>query len=192
MLDVIIFLGSPGSGKGTQALKLSKQFGFKHISIGDVLRSNVEDRTDLGLSAKKFMQNGDLVPDDVIIGMVESSFKTYLSPVSNTTKVIFDGFPRTKSQAISLDSKIQAFGLRLISVVFLDVPDSVVHDRLISRGRNDDSPDLVSNRLRVYKDLTEPLLEYYKTKRILTKIDGDRSPDIVFSNLVDVIELKVK
>ena len=162
------------------------------MSIGDVLRSNVEDRTDLGLSAKKFMQNGDLVPDDVIIGMVESSFKTYLSPVSTTTKIIFDGFPRTKSQAISLDSKIQAFGLRLISVVFLDVPDSVVHDRLISRGRDDDSPELVSNRLRVYKDLTEPLLEYYKTKGILTKIDGDRSPDIVFSNLVDMIELKVK
>ena len=192
MLDVIIFLGSPGSGKGTQALKLSKQFGFKHISIGDVLRSNVEDRTDLGLSAKKFMQNGDLVPDDVIIGMVESSFKTYLSPESNLTKIIFDGFPRTKSQAISLDSKIQAFGLRLISVVFLDVPDSVVQDRLISRRRDDDSPELVSNRLRVYKDLTEPLLEYYKTKGILTKIDGDRSPDIVFSNLVDMIELKVK
>ena len=149
MLDVIIFLGSPGSGKGTQALKLSKQFGFKHISIGDVLRSNVEDRTDLGLSAKKFMQNGDLVPDDVIIGMVESSFKTYLSPESNLTKIIFDGFPRTKSQAISLDSKIQAFGLRLISVVFLDVPDSVEDLFELLAGRTAQQQIDIIQRIRV-------------------------------------------
>ena len=185
MLNVIIFLGSPGSGKGTQAAKLSSAFDYKHISIGDMLRDNVERKTDLGLKTSEFIDSGELVPDDLIIQVVGKFFEDFSS--NKDGKVILDGFPRTKPQAIALEKIINDLDISLTSVIFLNVQDDEVMSRLSERGREDDSPELVLNRLNVYKNQTEPLLEYYKNKNILNEIDGNKLPELVFAEISELI-----
>ncbi|MEC7880416.1 MAG: adenylate kinase [Chloroflexota bacterium] len=185
MQNVIIFLGSPGSGKGTQASKLSNSFDYKHISIGDMLRDNVEKQTDLGLKASEFIDSGTLVPDDLIIQVVGKFFEDFAS--NKDGKVILDGFPRTQPQAIALEKIIKNLDIILTSVVYLNVQDDEVISRLSERGREDDSPELVLNRLNVYRDQTEPLLEYYKNKNILNEIDGNRLPELVFAEISELI-----
>ena len=185
MLNVIIFLGSPGSGKGTQAAKLSNAFNYKHISIGDMLRNNVERKTELGLKASGFIDSGALVPDDLIIQVVGKFFEDSAS--GNDSKIILDGFPRTEPQALALEKIINNLGITLTSVIYLNVTDDEVISRLSERGREDDSPELVLNRLNVYRNQTEPLLKYYAQKNLLIEIDGNRFPDLVFAEITELI-----
>tara|TARA_B110000438_G_C15735192_1_gene616015 strand:- start:398 stop:973 length:576 start_codon:yes stop_codon:yes gene_type:complete len=187
MVEILIFLGAPGSGKGTQATNLADRYGYKHLSTGDMLRSNVKQNTELGIKAKKYMQNGDLVPDDLIIQMVTD----FLTSLEENT-VILDGFPRTEIQAKSLDLKIRSLKFNLSRVLYLDVGDKDVIDRLSSRGRDDDSYKLVVNRLKVYEKETAPLLDYYNSKKKLIRIEGGNTPEEVFSSILTNLSLEKK
>ena len=191
-LEVIIFLGPPGSGKGTQAEMLSKKLNFQHISVGDLLRENISNDTNLGKLAATYVDSGELVPDDLIIELVNSSVQSLQNNKdSQFSGMILDGFPRTINQASSLDAKISDLGTRIKSVIYLDILDEKIINRLQARGRNDDKPDLIRNRLNVYRDQTEPLLGYYNEKKLLDSINGDQKMEDVNSSILNVITEKV-
>ena len=191
-LEVIIFLGPPGSGKGTQAKMLSKKIDFQHISVGDLLRENISNNTKLGKLATTYVDSGELVPDDLIIELVNSSVQSLQNNKdSQFSGMILDGFPRTINQASSLDVKISDLGARIKSVIYLDILDEKIINRLQARGRNDDKPDLIINRLNVYRDQTEPLLGYYNEKKLLDSINGDQKMEDVNSSILNVITEKV-
>ena len=191
-LEVIIFLGPPGSGKGTQAEILSKKLNFQHISVGDLLRENISNNTKLGKLATTYVDSGELVPDDLIIELVNSSVQSLQNNKgSQFSGMILDGFPRTINQASSLDVNISDLGARIKSVIYLDILDEKIITRLQARGRNDDKPDLIRNRLNVYRDQTEPLLGYYNKKKLLDSINGDQEMEDVNSNILNVLTEKV-
>jgi len=191
-LEVIIFLGPPGSGKGTQAKMLSKKIDFQHISVGDLLRENISNNTKLGKLATTYVDSGELVPDDLIIELVNSSVQSLQNNKdSQFSGMILDGFPRTINQASSLDAKISDLGTRIKSVIYLDILDEKIINRLQARGRNDDKPHLIRNRLNVYRDQTEPLLGYYNEKKLLDSINGDQKMEDVNSSILNVITEKV-
>lgn len=207
----MVFLGAPGAGKGTQAKMLREGREILHISTGDMLREQVAAETDLGLQARSFMDAGDLVPDDVIIGMVEERIRR--PDAANAW--ILDGFPRTLPQAESLDIVLQKSGQELSHTFFFQVPQDALVQRLTARWtcgscgeiwntqtkppsraevcdtcqgtlnqRPDDRPDAVLARQEVYRSLTEPVLGYYRSKGILTELDADRTPELVLADLV--------
>ena len=191
-LEVIIFLGPPGSGKGTQAKMLSKKIDFQHISVGDLLRENISNNTKLGKLATTYVDSGELVPDDLIIELVNSSVQSLQNNKdSQFSGMILDGFPRTINQASSLDAKISDLGTRIKSAIYLDILDEKIINRLQARGRNDDKPHLIRNRLNVYRDQTEPLLGYYNEKKLLDSINGDQKIEDVNSSILNVITEKV-
>ena len=191
-LEVIIFLGPPGSGKGTQAKMLSKKIDFQHISVGDLLRENISNNTKLGKLATTYVDSGELVPDDLIIELVNSSVQSLQNNKdSQFSGMILDGFPRTINQGSSLDAKISDLGTRIKSVIYLDILDEKIINRLQARGRNDDKPHLIRNRLNVYRDQTEPLLGYYNEKKLLDSINGDQKIEDVNSSILNVITEKV-
>ena len=191
-LEVIIFLGPPGSGKGTQAEMLSKKLNFQHISVGDLLRENISNNTNLGKLATTYVDSGELVPDDLIIELVNSSVQSLQNNKdSQFSGMILDGFPRTINQASSLDVKISDLGAKIKSVIYLDILDEKIITRLQARGRNDDKPKLIRNRLDVYRDQTEPLLGYYNEKKLLDSINGDQEMEDVNSNILNVLTEKV-
>ncbi len=156
----IVFLGPPGAGKGTQADVISKKFNIKKISTGDILRSEMENETELGKVAKGYMEKGELVPDDIMIKIIQNYIK-------NLDRFILDGFPRTLNQALELE-KIT----KIDKVVYLNVPDDEIKNRLLKRGRLDDKPEVIENRIRIYREQTKPLIDYYKSKGILYEVDG--------------------
>ena len=191
-LEVIIFLGPPGSGKGTQAKMLSKKIDFQHISVGDLLRENISNNTKLGKLATTYVDSGELVPDDLIIELVNSSVQSLQNNKdSQFSGMILDGFPRTINQASSLDAKISDLGTRIKSVIYLDILDEKIINRLQARGRNDDKPHLIRNRLNVYRDHSEPVLGYYNEKILLESIIGDQKMEDVNSSILNVITEKV-
>ena len=191
-LEVIIFLGPPGSGKGTQAKLLSNKLNFQHISVGDLLRENISNNTKLGKLATTYVDSGELVPDDLIIELVNSSVQSLQNNKdSQFSGMILDGFPRTINQASSLDAKISDLGTRIKSVIYLDILDEKIINRLQARGRNDDKPHLIRNRLNVYRDQTEPLLGYYNEKKLLDSINGDQKMEDVNSSILNVLTEKV-
>ena len=190
-LEVLIFLGPPGSGKGTQAEILTDKLKYFHISIGDLLRENISKNTDLGKLATKYVDSGELVPDDLIIELVNSTLHKLQNENSQYQGVILDGFPRTINQAASLDSKIKDSGALIKAVINLDISDEKIISRLQSRGRNDDKPELISNRLNVYREQTEPLLGFYSEKKLLESVNGDQGLDEVNNNILNVLKEKV-
>ena len=190
-LEVLIFLGPPGSGKGTQAEILTDKLKYFHISIGDLLRENISKNTDLGKLATKYVNSGELVPDDLIIELVNSTLHKLQNENSQYQGVILDGFPRTINQAASLDSKIKDSGALIKAVIYLDISDEKIISRLQSRGRNDDKPELISNRLNVYREQTEPLLGFYSEKKLLESVNGDQGLDEVNNNILNVLKEKV-
>ncbi len=206
----IVLLGAPGAGKGTQAAKLVEKFGFAHISTGDMLRAAVKNQTPLGLEAKKYMDAGDLVPDEVVIGLV----KERLQDEDTQAGFILDGFPRTSTQAVALDSELSGLNRPLNAALLVDVDKEVIIKRLTSRRmcrdcgfigtetdttcpkcggemyqRSDDNEETVRNRLDVYENSTTPLIDYYRGCELLVEIDGDRDPEEVFANIQDVLGL---
>ena len=168
----IIFLGPPGSGKGTQAKFLAERLGVPAISTGEILREAVRLGTPLGLRAKAVMDAGELVSDELMISLIEGR----LAMPDASRGFILDGFPRTVAQAGALERLLAGNGQALSAVVNLSVPDAVVVDRLhgraVEEGRSDDRPETILERLRVYQEKTEPLAGFYRGRRLLTDVDG--------------------
>jgi adenylate kinase len=168
----IIFLGPPGSGKGTQAKLLSERLGVPAISTGEILREAVRLGTPLGLRAKAVMEAGELVSDDLMISLIQDR----LAKADASRGFILDGFPRTAQQALALEQLLSGNGQALSSVVNLSVPDAVVVDRLhgraVEQGRMDDRPETILERLRVYQEKTEPLVDFYRGRRLLNDVNG--------------------
>ena len=189
-LEVLIFLGPPGSGKGTQAEILTKKLNFTHLSIGNLLRENILNNTDLGKLASKYVKSGELVPDDLIIDLMDS-YITELKDESNVSGIILDGFPRTINQATALENKIKQLNVNIKAVLNLDIADQEILIRLAGRGREDDKPELIKNRLKVYRNQTEPLLEFYNERSLLETINGDQSETDVSNMIFNVLKVEV-
>ena len=168
----IVFLGPPGSGKGTQAKLLAERLKVPAISTGDMLRAAVREGTPLGLQAKAVMEAGELVSDDLMIGLIRER----ISQPDARPGFLLDGFPRTVEQAVALDGLMKGNEKRLSTVVNLSVPEAVLIDRLAGRSgqenRSDDRGETVLERLRVYRQKTEPLIEFYGRRGLLTDVDG--------------------
>ena len=163
MLNIILF-GKPGAGKGTQAEYIKNTFNLIHISTGDLFRKNIEKKTSLGLMAKSFIDNGELVPDQITIDML----KNEVIKNKKANGFIFDGFPRTLSQAEVLDLFLKSLKMNLTATISLDVEDSVLEDRLIKRGKtsgrlDDQNIEKIRNRFEEYNKKTSPLIDYYKS-----------------------------
>jgi adenylate kinase len=188
MLNIVLF-GPPGAGKGTQSEKLIKAFNLVHLSTGDILRSEIAKATTLGLEAKKLMDQGLLVPDDVVIKMIEDRIDANAS----TQGFIFDGFPRTTEQARALDDMLSRKKSSINHMLALDVEDEELLKRLLLRGmesgRDDDRDEnIIARRIREYNTKTAPLKAYYSAQGKFHSIDGQGSIDEIFKRLCDVIE----
>jgi adenylate kinase len=214
---IIVMVGAPGAGKGTQAKLLSKKTGLPHISSGDLFRENLKNETELGKLARTYMDKGELVPDDITIKMVQDR----LSRPDCADGAILDGFPRTCAQAEALDDTLAESGMKIDLVPFIKVPEDVLMARLTGRWtckesghiyhtlfsppkqegicdldgselyqRKDDTPETVANRIKVYFDQTAPLIEFYREKGVLVEIDGNREIEQVNQSLLDQIPAK--
>ena len=189
-LEVLIFLGPPGSGKGTQAKILTDKLNLNHLSVGDLLRENIFNKTELGNLASSYVKSGELVPDELIIDLMDS----YITNVKNNGDIfgiVLDGFPRTIKQALALENKIKQLNVSIKAVINLDILDQKILKRLAGRGRDDDKPELIKNRLKVYRDQTEPLLEFYNDRSLLNSINGDQTEVDVSNAIINVIKAKV-
>jgi adenylate kinase len=166
----LIFLGAPGSGKGTQAQLLAQSFQIPHISTGDLLRQAVAEKTSLGQQAKAYMDRGELVPDQLVLQMIRDR----LAYQDTYPGWILDGFPRNVSQAVFLDELLHSIGQDCSQVFNLDVPDEVLMDRLLGRGRQDDTESVIRRRLEVYREQTAPLIDFYQEGQKLVLINGNQ------------------
>jgi adenylate kinase len=188
MLNIVLF-GPPGAGKGTQSEKIIAKYNLTHIATGDLFRKHLGQGTDLGKLARKFMDEGRLVPDEVVIGMVEDKIKN--SPEVNG--FIFDGFPRTVAQAEALDGLLAESSLTISGMISLEVPEEILKERIRERaktsGRVDDQEDSkIETRIKVYLDETLPVSDYYSSKGKLKKINGVGGIDEIFQNISAVID----
>lgn len=210
----IIMLGAPGAGKGTQAKKIADKWGIPHISTGDIFRANIKNGTELGVKAKTYMDQGLLVPDELVVDLVVDRVKQ--DDCKNG--YVLDGFPRTIPQAESLDSALSQIGEKMDYAVNVEVPDENIIRRMSGRRacvscgatyhlvyippkvegicdychadlilRDDDKPETVEKRLKVYHDQTQPLIEYYTAKNILVEVDGTKDMEEVFEAIVKIL-----
>lgn len=211
----IVLMGPPGAGKGTQAEFIKKHYAIPHISTGDMFRDAVSRGTSLGEEAKKYMDAGQLVPDEVTVGIV----KERLAEADCREGFLLDGFPRTTVQAEALDQVLKAAGRKIEAAINIAVPNEVLIERMsgriscpeckavynlktnppVSSGicdkcgeelvqRSDDKGDTVAQRLQVYQEQTNPLLQYYKQQDVLYEIDGNRKSDVVFADVNNLLE----
>ena len=172
MLNIVLF-GPPGAGKGTQSEKVLKKYNLVHLSTGDLFRLHLNNETALGLEAKKYMNKGDLVPDEIVIGMVEDK----INKSSNVIGFVFDGFPRTINQAIALDNLLEKKNIPIKQMIALKVDEKELIKRIQNRaktsGREDDkSIDKINNRIQVYNQETKPVADYYKKHDKYSEVDG--------------------
>ncbi|MCC2164858.1 adenylate kinase [Brotaphodocola catenula] len=210
----IIMLGAPGAGKGTQAKKIAEKYHIPHISTGDIFRANIKNGTELGMKAKSYMDQGQLVPDDVTIGMLLDR----ISQEDCAEGYVLDGFPRTIPQAESLTKALEERGESIDYAINVDVPDQAIVTRMAGRRaclacgatyhivynapkkenvcdvcgeglvlRDDDKPETVQKRLTVYHDQTKPLIDYYGKAGILVTVDGTQDLNKVFEDIVSVL-----
>jgi len=208
---ILVFLGPPGAGKGTQAKLLSQRMGFLHLSTGDLLREAVKNQTPLGKKAKEYMDRGELVPDELIVQLIEET-------MPKDGNVILDGFPRTVNQALALEEMLKGKGEKILKVLFFDVPDEVIVDRLSGRRvcskcgavyhvkynppkvegvcdlcggtlvqRDDDKEEVVRKRLEVYRKQTQPLIEFYQEKGIIYKLDAGKGVEELFEEVKGLV-----
>ncbi len=187
MLNILLF-GPPGSGKGTQSKKLIQHYGLKHLSTGDLLRKEIEEQTPLGRIAQHYIEKGELVPDNVIIGMIEELFNTH----QNVKGFVFDGFPRTVAQAKALDNMLQHRKRTICIMIILEVTDQELLKRMLNRakieGRKDDEPHIIEHRIKVYKEQTAPVIDYYKKQDKAFFINGMQSEEAVFTEICEHID----
>lgn len=187
MLNIVLF-GPPGSGKGTQSEKIIEKYGLIHISTGDLLREEVEAGTDLGLKAKAIMESGELVSDEIVIGMIRKKLDEY----QDGSGFIFDGFPRTVEQARELRKALTDFDERVSVMISLEVPHEELVKRLLQRGketgRSDDNLETINNRIDVYNRQTIPVTYYYDKMHKHAAVDGMGSVDKIFDRIVEVID----
>jgi adenylate kinase len=179
----LVIFGRQGAGKGTQSVRLADHYGAPHISTGDMLREAADAGTPIGLEAKRYMDSGDLLPDEVMLRVIEERLG---QPDVKAHGFLLDGFPRTLGQAEAL------VGLTPIDVaVNLDVPEDIVLERMLGRGRADDTPEVISTRLGVYTAETVPAIEWFDQKGLLVTVDGLGTPDEVAQRLVEAIDAHV-
>ncbi|MFT6844845.1 MAG: adenylate kinase [Flavobacteriales bacterium] len=188
MLNIILF-GPPGAGKGTQSEYLIKEYGLTHLSTGDVFRANIKGETELGKLAKSYMDQGNLVPDEVTIKMLESEVDKVDAPKG----FIFDGFPRTEAQAAALDAFLKTKNTEITSMLSLEVEDEELIERLLQRGKNsgradDQDLDIIKNRIAEYNNKTAPLKAYYALQSKFVGIDGVGSLEEIFDRLCAAID----
>jgi Adenylate kinase (EC 2.7.4.3) len=208
---ILVFLGPPGAGKGTQAKLLSKRMGFLHLSTGDLLREAVKNQTPLGKKAKEYMDRGELVPDELIVQLIEET-------MPKDGNVVLDGFPRTVNQALALEEMLKGKGEKISKVLFFDVPDEVIIDRLSGRRvcskcgavyhvkynpsnvegvcdlcggslvqRDDDKEEVVKKRLEVYRKQTQPLIEFYQDRGIIYRLDAEKGVEELFGEVKGLV-----
>ncbi|MBO9666450.1 MAG: adenylate kinase [Bdellovibrio sp.] len=208
----LILFGAPGAGKGTQSELLIKRLGMTQISTGDLFRAAIKGQTDLGKKAQEFMDKGQLVPDSIVIGMVEEVLQ------KGVTNFILDGFPRTVAQAEALDNLLNKMTLSIGKAIFLEVPMGILMDRLTGRRvckscgavyhivskptktegkcdncggevvqRNDDKADVIETRLKTYQEFTSPLKEFYKKSGKYIEVDGNRDTELVYNEIEKII-----
>ena len=182
----LVILGRQGSGKGTQAVRISETFGCIHISTGDMLRAAVSAGTDLGRQAEEVMNSGGLVGDDIMNGIVAERLG---ADDIMANGVLLDGFPRTDEQADALERIWADQGVALDLAINLDVPVEIVTDRMLARRREDDTPEAIERRLSLYEEQTAPLLDWFAARDLLTTVDGVGSEEEVFARLAEVIKL---
>jgi len=187
MLNIVLF-GPPGAGKGTQSEKLIEKYGLVHLSTGDILRSEIARGTTLGMEAKQIMDRGDLVSDDIVIGMIESK----LDANPNANGFIFDGFPRTQAQAVALDDLLQKKGTAISAMLALEVDNEELVKRLLLRGKDSGRPDdanedIIRNRVNEYNNKTLPLKKYYSEQAKFHSINGIGSIESIFNQLTERI-----
>lgn len=188
MLNIVLF-GPPGAGKGTQSEKIISKYKLVHIATGDLFRKHLGEGTDLGKLAQKYMDNGNLVPDEVVVGMVEDKITEHL----DANGFIFDGFPRTINQASELDKMLEGHDLSISGMIALEVPEEELRKRIKERaktsGRADDQDDQkISTRIKVYRDETSPVAGYYEEQGKFNKINGIGSVDGIFNEISRVID----
>ena len=210
----IIMLGAPGAGKGTQAKRIAQRYGIPHVSTGDIFRANIKNGTELGMKAKAYMDAGNLVPDEITIGMLLDR----IHEADCKKGYVLDGFPRTIPQAESLTAALKERGEKMDYAIDVDVPDENIINRMSGRRaclacgatyhiaynppkkegvcdqcgeplvlRKDDKPETVKNRLEVYHQQTQPLIDYYKKEGILAQVDGTQNMDQVFEDIVKIL-----
>jgi len=208
---ILVFLGPPGAGKGTQAKLLSQRMEFLHLSTGDLLREAVKNQTPLGKKAKEYMDRGELVPDGLIVQLIEET-------MPKGGNVILDGFPRTVNQALALEEMLKGKGEKISKVLFFDVPDEVIIDRLSGRRvcskcgavyhvkynppkvegvcdlcggslvqRDDDREEVVKKRLEVYRKQTQPLIEFYQDRGIIYRLDAEKGVEELFKEVKGLV-----
>ncbi|GBF08204.1 adenylate kinase [Deinococcus aerius] len=185
---VVIFLGPPGAGKGTQAERLAREQGLTKISTGEILRDHVSRGTELGQQVRPILDAGQLVPDDILIALIRDRLAG-MEPV----RVIFDGFPRTCAQAEALDMLLEELGAPVTAVPLLEVPDELLIERIVERGRqaallgepvrSDDTEEVARRRQEVYREQTQPLIDYYAARGHLRHVDGVGTMDEVYGRI---------
>ena len=188
MLNLVLF-GAPGSGKGTQSAKIIDQYGLYHISTGEVLRDHIARGTELGKVADTYISKGQLIPDDLMIRILEDVLD---NEASDKKGVVFDGFPRTIPQAVALNEMLDKRGTDLHAVIGLEVPEEELIERMLNRGketgRADDNPETIKNRLEVYHNQTQPLQDFYKNEGKYIPINGSGLVDEIFDEISAGVE----
>lgn len=192
MLNIILF-GAPGCGKGTQAELLKVKYGVEHISTGAVIRSEIERGTELGLSMQEYIAKGELAPDSIVVGMV----KNYICEHRDAKGNIFDGFPRTTAQAEAFDELLKAEGLSVSVMIYMDVPEQELVNRILLRGKDsgradDASEDVIRNRIKIYREQTAVVADYYSKQGKYVAIDGVGTLDEVFARICEAIDNSTK
>jgi adenylate kinase len=180
----LVLVGPPGAGKGTQAVRLAERLDVPHISTGDLFRANLKEETDLGREAKRYMDAGDLVPDEVTVAMVRER----LTHDDAAKGFILDGFPRTRSQAASLGELLGERGEQIDAVVEFQVPEDELVRRLMGRGRDDDTEDVIRRRQQVYRDETAPLLDHYSDR--LVSVDAVGSVEEITDRVAQALRAR--
>lgn len=189
MVNLVLF-GPPGSGKGTQSVRIAEKYNLVHISTGDVFRREIKAKSELGLRVQGIIERGELVSDDLLIEILEAEMKKY----PEAAGFVFDGFPRTIRQAGDLDALMTKMNEKITAVLSLVVSDEEILKRLLRRaeieGRKDDTKEVIENRISVYNAQTQPLIDYYRNKGILADVQGIGSIDGIFNDLCSVIDAK--